>query len=1080
MKTVSKHIFLPLILVLLAAVLTVSISAQELDVGIPVEEYPELFLERTMPTHGEGKIAVFLIQFPDYKNDKPDATAEYYNQLYFSAEPLDANTAGNPWYGSVATFYRDQSMGKLNLSGRVFDWYTAKHERSYYDSMTKKVELVMEAVAYYEAKGVDFAQFDGDGNGELDAVLYHFAGPADDEGDEPWYDGIEYSTRVGETANGKKINSFVQLDNKIEKDDQNSERLRRIICHELMHTLGMYDLYGSHVYLPTEDLMVSDTATVNPYYKILLGWTDKVTLVTANAPDIGLNLWAEGGETLLVTDQYNGIFDEFYLIAYVQSDSVTAEKGIRILHVDARLNAAGTAFLYSNQRYDITAEQQNASNFSAYPFLEEILRIPYADGASSQNAKGIAFGPNSIPGTDTHDGRYTGIRVDDFKLFDTYVTMDITFGYRDTAAPEFSDEQTEIGFVTEYQLIFSEFVYPAKNWGKIQLTTLTGEVIPARITRSHTLAYAIEIVMEGNIPQNGYHIVLPEGCVRDSSGNENKAVTIPVVPDRHIFEQSRTFIPWYYQDRERRWEDSIHSFSYEGENIHITATGEGDQWAAFLEFLKTDAYGNVVAHKFIQNPYDGTYSLRNAYLANDGSCIVTLFDTINYKSVLVCIDKNGNLRWHKVPEGDTTRPAAAYGDGILYCGPSLSFVDARTGEFTVREARDVVLSDVCFNGRDMVGVYHSLESIVVIDPVSLTVKGRHDLNLDGIDGIAFIAYNQNGTYTLLINRGPEPVMAVILDASFRIVKQVFLDDANDVGHMLTYQFCPNDGLVVAICVQLGNHANNAYHITRMDEHLNVMWKSELKATGVSFFITASNEVGAFANFWSPKREAYLLKFGSEDSYELTGHTMTHHAAQTATCLAEGQIEHWTCSDCGGYFTDADGKNATTAASVILPKAAHVPQAYTDVAPTCTAAGSTGGTYCKTCTWELTPKTVIPATGHAPVEDAAVAPTYEREGLTAGSHCGVCNAVITAQQSIPRLEPETTAAPATTAASETTAASATTEAPVTKVPPAWPPAHTVKDKSSSVTEFEDVIPIVIAVVPAAVLVVVLVMILKKRK
>lgn len=157
-----------------------SISAQELDVGIPVEEYPELFFGRTMPTHGEGKIAVFLIQFPDYKNENPDATAAYYNQLYFSAEPLDGTKESNPWYGSVTTFYREQSMDKLNLSGQVFDWYTAKHERSHYDSTSGKKELVMEAVAYYEGKGVDFAQFDGDKNGEIDAVIYHFAGPADD------------------------------------------------------------------------------------------------------------------------------------------------------------------------------------------------------------------------------------------------------------------------------------------------------------------------------------------------------------------------------------------------------------------------------------------------------------------------------------------------------------------------------------------------------------------------------------------------------------------------------------------------------------------------------------------------------------------------------------------------------------------------------------------------------------------------------------------------------------------------------------------------------------------------------------
>ena len=38
MKTILRRILLPLLLVLLAAALTVGISAQELDLGIPVEE----------------------------------------------------------------------------------------------------------------------------------------------------------------------------------------------------------------------------------------------------------------------------------------------------------------------------------------------------------------------------------------------------------------------------------------------------------------------------------------------------------------------------------------------------------------------------------------------------------------------------------------------------------------------------------------------------------------------------------------------------------------------------------------------------------------------------------------------------------------------------------------------------------------------------------------------------------------------------------------------------------------------------------------------------------------------------------
>ena len=75
-----------LVLLALALCLAAPVEAksQTVSVGIPVEEHPELFLPRSMPTHGTGKIAVFLIEFPDYKNENPVATADYYDRLYFN------------------------------------------------------------------------------------------------------------------------------------------------------------------------------------------------------------------------------------------------------------------------------------------------------------------------------------------------------------------------------------------------------------------------------------------------------------------------------------------------------------------------------------------------------------------------------------------------------------------------------------------------------------------------------------------------------------------------------------------------------------------------------------------------------------------------------------------------------------------------------------------------------------------------------------------------------------------------------------------------------------------------------------
>ena len=1148
MKTILRRILLPLLLVLLAAALTVGISAQELDLGIPVEERPELFFGRTMPTHGEGKIAVFLIQFPDYKNDKPDATAEYYNQLYFSAQPLDGTKESNPWYGSVSTFYRDQSYGKLKLSGRVFDWYIAKHERAYYGDDQKKKELVLEAVAYYEAKGVDFGQFDGDGNGELDAVIYHFAGPADQDMEEPWYDGFELSGHVGKTGGGKEINSFIQLDSSVNRSERNSERLRRTICHELLHTLGMHDLYGLAWpgLAPLEDLMCEEDPLINPYYKILLGWTNKVTLVTADAADIQLSLWAESGETILVTDRYNGVFDEFYLIAYTEKERADVENEIRIWRVDARLNADKTAFLYNNLYYSPKPEQGNAHgktwDYSPYLFMEEISAIPQYDNVLNRGnsylyfREGTSLGPNSIPNTDTHDGRYTGIRIDDFKRFDTYATMDITLGNKDTESPVLSDELTSVGFVAENILIFNEHIYPAENWDKIRVTTHDGQPISAKITRSHYLVQEIAVIIDGDIPQTGYLISLPEGCVRDSSGNKNKAMTVPVMPEGYILEQTKTFVPGYYPNQGRRWEVDAYSFSCDHDTILVTTLGDGPNVSAFVEFLKLNANGDVIVHNFIPTSYEGNYQMRGVFQANDGSLVLRLYEFNRKITAFVCVDKNGVLRWKTSLEMLGTPDGIAYQNGILF--RDNRFIDIETGEITVKGEGNLGHA-FCYDGSRFVGLnWGTSGKIVISDADTFTPQSYHAINVDGAyNGFSTdMVYNGNGTYTALVNamnsQGVVGYLVINFDSAFRVTKQVFLNVSE-------LKILPNDGFLAYFRTVSGNHSNSSYHITRMDKNLNLMWETNIETSKVCFFVTASNEIVAFTSYHSPKREAYLLKYGSEDEFEIISHTMTHHAAQTATCLAEGQIEYWTCSDCGGYFADAEGANAITAASVILPKAAHVTQAYANVASTCTKDGSSGGTYCGVCRVELTPKTVvpatghtsvvdpevaptctatgltegahcsvcravlkpqaaIPATGHTPVEDAAVAPTYEREGLTAGSHCGTCNVVLTAQQPIPRLEPETTAAPVATAAPVTTEAPATTavpaitvppeitaaptatEAPVTEAPITESPAQTTGEDNTPAPASGNVIPVGIAVAVVAVIAVVLAVVLGKRK
>lgn len=59
---------------------------------------------------------------------------------------------------------------------------------------------------------------------------------------------------------------------------------------------------------------------------------------------------------------------------------------------------------------------------------------------------------------------------------------------------------------------------------------------------------------------------------------------------------------------------------------------------------------------------------------------------------------------------------------------------------------------------------------------------------------------------------------------------------------------------------------------------------------------------------------------------MIAHTLTHHEAVTPTCTEAGNAEYWTCSVCKKLFSDSEGKNEITAASVVIPATGHTADA----------------------------------------------------------------------------------------------------------------------------------------------------------
>lgn len=105
-------------------------------------------------------------------------------------------------------------------------------------------------------------------------------------------------------------------------------------------------------------------------------------------------------------------------------------------------------------------------------------------------------------------------------------------------------------------------------------------------------------------------------------------------------------------------------------------------------------------------------------------------------------------------------------------------------------------------------------------------------------------------------------------------------------------------------------------------------------------------------------------FGEETSHK---HQMQHVDAVAATCTEDGNTEYWYCSDCGKYFSDAEGKNeiADLNSTVISAKGHDLGEWETAKAATCTEDGYKERE-CSVC--HETEQETITATGHTFSED----------------------------------------------------------------------------------------------------------------
>lgn len=336
---------------------------------------------------GHKRILVLPIQFSDTPLIPYEASA-LENRLF------GTNRDGSDLPGTLSAYYRENSYGKLLLSGIVMPWKMVSHTSAYYAGKapagstepcngvcpnSKVVELVEEAVKLNDDPTL-WGQFDNDGpddisnsrddDGKVDfIVIVHPGSGAECENSAEaslWSHQDLLSSWAGRTAYTTKTKSNGKVGGNIQVDDYvlvpavacdaTTPIQIGVIAHEFGHSLGLPDLYDTSRNARSEglgnwDLMAGGSwggdgnspempVHMSAWSKGYLGWVKPKDVIT-DTTIAALKDYETQDDVYLVT--INKKKNIYYLISNrqrVHFDSKIPGEGILILRVnEERLRA---------------------------------------------------------------------------------------------------------------------------------------------------------------------------------------------------------------------------------------------------------------------------------------------------------------------------------------------------------------------------------------------------------------------------------------------------------------------------------------------------------------------------------------------------------------------------------------------------------------------------------------------------------------------------------------------------------------------------------------------------------------------
>lgn len=276
-------------------------------------------------------------------------------------------TSEDTGWESVSSYYKKASLGRLNLTGKVTDWYNAASNGRTMSEAGVDV-LVKKAATWYKENNNDIKDFDKNGDGYIDCICLIYAFPNSyNDNDALWaYTYWLQESSLRNTSNpGPNTYFWASYDFMYSSgggDNSHCEIDAHTYIHEMGHVLGLDDYYDygattTYTNSPAGGFSMQDcnVGDHDPLSKMMLGWTN--TYVPTDTCTINIHNFEESGDVIVLSPNFTGSpFDEYLIIELYTPTGLNKfdtdnrwggirsgypkginKVGIRMWHADARL-----------------------------------------------------------------------------------------------------------------------------------------------------------------------------------------------------------------------------------------------------------------------------------------------------------------------------------------------------------------------------------------------------------------------------------------------------------------------------------------------------------------------------------------------------------------------------------------------------------------------------------------------------------------------------------------------------------------------------------------------------------------------